>query len=217
MFENWHVFFSRSYIAETLLAVEYLHSYGIIHYDVKPDKWVTVLWFFRHMLIIFSGSSSAVGVNNLYKSVEIILGSPIQKHFYTTHTNHVITFYLFLVGIFCFVVVVVVVLKNSQVLILLNYVQATNCFTSFIKINVSEICANFHTGHQLKFNNTLIPEFCFYVQNNFKYGLNHIVLFIYLIFFTCDTSRNVHTHTYDVACVHYNSMLHAPDVGRLHL
>lgn len=28
------------YFAETVLAVEYLHSYGIVHRDLKPDKYV---------------------------------------------------------------------------------------------------------------------------------------------------------------------------------
>lgn len=31
---------SRFYFAETVLAVEYLHSYGIVHRDLKPDKYV---------------------------------------------------------------------------------------------------------------------------------------------------------------------------------
>lgn len=29
---------ARLYIAETVLAIEYLHSYGIVHRDLKPDK-----------------------------------------------------------------------------------------------------------------------------------------------------------------------------------
>lgn len=29
---------ARFYFAETILAVEYLHSYGIVHRDLKPDK-----------------------------------------------------------------------------------------------------------------------------------------------------------------------------------
>ena len=29
---------SRMYFAETVLAVEYLHSYGIVHRDLKPDN-----------------------------------------------------------------------------------------------------------------------------------------------------------------------------------
>ena len=29
---------ARFYFAETVLAVEYLHSYGIVHRDLKPDK-----------------------------------------------------------------------------------------------------------------------------------------------------------------------------------
>lgn len=31
---------ARFYFAETVLAVEYLHSYGIVHRDLKPDKYV---------------------------------------------------------------------------------------------------------------------------------------------------------------------------------
>jgi microtubule-associated serine/threonine kinase len=29
---------ARMYFAETVLALEYLHSYGIVHRDLKPDK-----------------------------------------------------------------------------------------------------------------------------------------------------------------------------------
>ena len=31
---------SRMYFAETVLALEYIHSYGIVHRDLKPDKYV---------------------------------------------------------------------------------------------------------------------------------------------------------------------------------
>ena len=30
---------ARVYFAETVLALEYIHSYGIIHRDLKPDKY----------------------------------------------------------------------------------------------------------------------------------------------------------------------------------
>jgi len=29
---------AKCYFAETVLALEYLHSYGIVHRDLKPDK-----------------------------------------------------------------------------------------------------------------------------------------------------------------------------------
>lgn len=44
---------ARFYFAETVLAVEYLHSYGIVHRDLKPDKYVlfcTSLFLFIFLL-----------------------------------------------------------------------------------------------------------------------------------------------------------------------
>ena len=41
MFQNMGPFpcdMARFYFAETVLAVEYLHSYGIVHRDLKPDN-----------------------------------------------------------------------------------------------------------------------------------------------------------------------------------
>ena len=33
-----YLFLCRQYFSETVLALEYIHSYGIIHRDLKPDK-----------------------------------------------------------------------------------------------------------------------------------------------------------------------------------
>ena len=35
----------RQYFSETVLALEYIHSYGIIHRDLKPDKLVIFVFF----------------------------------------------------------------------------------------------------------------------------------------------------------------------------
>lgn len=44
---------ARFYFAETVLAVEYLHSYGIVHRDLKPDKYRTYNMLLND-LILFS-------------------------------------------------------------------------------------------------------------------------------------------------------------------
>lgn len=44
---------ARFYFAETVLAVEYLHSYGIVHRDLKPDKYVKKNFFLFFIYSIF--------------------------------------------------------------------------------------------------------------------------------------------------------------------
>lgn len=44
---------ARFYFAETVLAVEYLHSYGIVHRDLKPDKYVKKKFFLFFIYSIF--------------------------------------------------------------------------------------------------------------------------------------------------------------------
>ena len=50
------------YFAETVLALEYLHSYGIVHRDLKPDKYVSDSHF-SHSLTV--GVVSSCGVRYL--------------------------------------------------------------------------------------------------------------------------------------------------------
>lgn len=44
---------ARFYFAETVLAVEYLHSYGIVHRDLKPDKYEKKIFFFFFLFIFY--------------------------------------------------------------------------------------------------------------------------------------------------------------------
>lgn len=55
---------ARFYFAETVLAVEYLHSYGIVHRDLKPDKYVNCLFFrvqYVYLWFYFSLLITALG------------------------------------------------------------------------------------------------------------------------------------------------------------
>jgi microtubule-associated serine/threonine kinase len=45
MLNDYITFCFRQYFSETVLALEYIHSYGIIHRDLKPDKLVTFVFF----------------------------------------------------------------------------------------------------------------------------------------------------------------------------
>ena len=44
---------ARMYFAETVLALEYIHSYGIIHRDLKPDKYVPQELDSAQVLVVF--------------------------------------------------------------------------------------------------------------------------------------------------------------------
>ena len=62
---------ARFYFAETVLAVEYLHSFGIVHRDLKPEN----------LLLDFDKGIKLVdfGLSNTYKSGELLktaCGSP---------------------------------------------------------------------------------------------------------------------------------------------
>lgn len=53
----------RMYFAETVLALEYLHSYGIVHRDLKPDKWVFIIVrSLNHVNVIVLSSNLGVHV-----------------------------------------------------------------------------------------------------------------------------------------------------------
>ena len=51
---------ARMYFAETVLALEYIHSYGIIHRDLKPDKYahlyrgVLESWLYNEFIDLYS-------------------------------------------------------------------------------------------------------------------------------------------------------------------
>ena len=49
------IFFSRFYFAETVLAVEYLHSFGIVHRDLKPDN-LLITGLVANTVLLFLGS-----------------------------------------------------------------------------------------------------------------------------------------------------------------
>lgn len=47
----------RMYFAETVLALEYLHSYGIVHRDLKPDKYADCGFKFIFTVVVYEAKN----------------------------------------------------------------------------------------------------------------------------------------------------------------
>ncbi|GFW18084.1 hypothetical protein TNCV_4006241 [Trichonephila clavipes] len=66
---------ARFYFAETVLAVEYLHSYGIVHRDLKPDN--LLITAMGHIKLTDFGLSK-VGLMNCSTAEAVVYCSPLK-------------------------------------------------------------------------------------------------------------------------------------------